>query len=175
MKTSINLAKRIAPLAIFAIAILISTNSYSQFSRKYIKMYQNAIYLTWDEEFVDALPIWNKIDSLNPDNSNVHFYIGVCLMNTGEKLKALPYLEEAAKSTEIEYNGDYKEGLAPFQVYYYLGHAYEVSGAFDYAIQNYEKFKDFAFEHDKKQYKKAVKKIADCNSARQYLVTSAGN
>ena len=59
------------------------------------------------EDYKEALPIYQHLLKVYPDNANFKYRIGQCYINTpGEKDKAISYLEDAVKNI----NPKYKEG-----------------------------------------------------------------
>ncbi|MBN1599598.1 MAG: PD40 domain-containing protein [Bacteroidales bacterium] len=119
------------------------------------------------EEFKDALPLYQKIARLEPQNYNVQYKIGICYLNNPYlKQKAIKYLELAAQNINLKYKeNNYKEKLAPLESYYYLGKAYHINNMLDKAIDNYAGFKKMA---DPDFYDLTIvnEDIEACNRAR---------
>ena len=94
------------------------------------------------EEYKDALPLYQKILRVEPDNYNVMYKIGICYLNdTYQKGKSILYLEKAADHINYNYRiNSYREKLAPPEALYYLGKAYHVNNKFDEAIESYRRF-----------------------------------
>ncbi len=94
------------------------------------------------EEYKDALPLYQKILRVEPDNYNIIYKIGICYLNDiYQKEKSISYLEKAAGN--INYNfklNTYRERLAPPEAQYYLGRAYHINNKFDEAIESYKRF-----------------------------------
>lgn len=67
------------------------------------------------EEYKDALPLYLKINKLDPENDNVSYKIGICYLNDPfNKEKAIPYLQKAAANMKSEYREkSVKERQAP--------------------------------------------------------------
>src|SRR3990172_874359 len=52
-----------------------------------------------------ALPVYLQLDSIDRNNANIQYRIGVCYLNsTTEKIKAIPYLEKAILNTSRNYD-----------------------------------------------------------------------
>ncbi len=81
-------------------------------------------------EYNLAFPLYKKLDSLAPKNPEYNFRLGVCYLNSHEKLKALPYFERAKRF-----------GYEDEKLGYYLGRSYHYSHYFDSAIQYYTAYK----------------------------------
>lgn len=74
-----------------------------------------------------AKPIMLKYLKQQPENASRNYWYGVCLYETGEKDKCLPYLEKAAAKKIIK-------------AYRYIGNYYNDKGEFSSAADNYELF-----------------------------------
>ena len=120
------------------------------------KLFKQAHTKFDNEEFLEALPLFLKYDSLYPNEFEANYYIGACYLNTPyQKTEGIPYLEFAIK------NG---EGLLPAVVFKDMGVAYQLDMRFEKAIVNYKKFLKRSFRDDKyKDY--VVKCISDCEYA----------
>ena len=78
-------------------------------------------------DYVKAKPIMLKYLKQKPDDASRNYWYGICCMETGEKEKAIPYLEKAA-AKKI------------FKAYRALGQYYEDREDYQPAITNYEAF-----------------------------------
>ena len=85
------------------------------------------------EEYKDALPLYQRILSVDPENYNVIYKVGICYLNDiYKKEKAIQYLEKAVKNVTHNFKqNNYKERQAPLEAYYYLGKAYHVNNMLD--------------------------------------------
>ncbi|MFH1321477.1 MAG: tetratricopeptide repeat protein [Bacteroidota bacterium] len=89
-----------------------------------------------------ALEAYLQLDSMNPDNSNIQYRIGVCYLKSTEKAKAIPYLEKAIQNTSRVYDDlIYTEKTAPWDAYYQLAKAYHLNYQIDTAIATFKKYK----------------------------------
>ena len=123
------------------------------------------------DNFYKALPIFLKVDSLYPNNSNVNFCIGVCYWNTSsKKQKALPYFEKAVKNVSVAYNESYNEISAPVFAYYYLAKVYHITYKLDKAINNFTKFLSFLNPNaDADKIQDVNRQIEMCYTAKQMI------
>ena len=132
-------------LLLLVVGIVISVNSYSQYSRRELKdeFYASESFLLF-EEYEDALPGYELNLRVDPTNNNMRYRIGQCLLNIpGRKREAIAYLEAAVKDINPRYReGRFKEKQAPFDAYYYLANAYRIDNQLEKAIATYEVFKD---------------------------------
>jgi hypothetical protein len=96
------------------------------------------------EDYKEALPTYQRLLKLYPENSNIKYRIGQCYINTpGEKEKAVTYLEDAVKNINPKYKeGKFNEKGAPYDALYYLANAYRVNNQLNKAIDTYRLFKN---------------------------------
>ena len=89
-----------------------------------------------------ALPLYLKLDSIEPNNANIQYRIGLCYSHsTNEKNKAITYFENALLSITSNYNDlAFTEKNAPLVAYYELAKAYHENYQIDTAIATFKKF-----------------------------------
>jgi tetratricopeptide (TPR) repeat protein len=109
--------KRIKLIIISALVCVFANAQTLQQGRNY--------FLQGDYE--KAKPIMLKYLKQKPDDASRNYWYGICCMETGEKDKAIPYLEKAA-AKKI------------FKAYRALGEYYEGREDYQPAITNYEAF-----------------------------------
>lgn len=78
-------------------------------------------------EYTKAKPVFAKLVKSNPKSGSLNYWYGVCLNETGEHRKALPYLKKAVDSdveNAFRYigdyylaDGDYEEAIAHYDTY----------------------------------------------------------
>jgi outer membrane protein OmpA-like peptidoglycan-associated protein/tetratricopeptide (TPR) repeat protein len=141
--------------------IFVSLQSFSQFTQEEKKKLKEANEYFQYEEFDKALPLFLSIDSVINDYI-IKYRIGACYLNTKyEKLKALPYLEEASKNKTIE---------IPLIVHYDLGTLYHYTYRFEEAIEQFNKYIVESKKHkpvDKKILADAKRMITICKNAME--------
>jgi tetratricopeptide (TPR) repeat protein/predicted transcriptional regulator len=95
------------------------------------------------EDYKEALPVYQELLKVSPDNSNYKYRIGQCYINIpGEKAKAIGFLEDAVKNINPKYKeGKFKEAGAPYDALYYLANAYRITNQLDKALDTYELFR----------------------------------
>ena len=92
-----------------ALAVCLSFSAFSQTQTQARKWFVEG-------EYAKAKPVFAKLLKSNPKSGSLNYWYGVCLNETGEHDKALPYLKKAVDS-EVEnafrYVGDYylRDGL----------------------------------------------------------------
>lgn len=109
---------------------------------KYKNIYMQAEDFFVNENYIAALPLYMKLDSMEKGNHNMSFKIGFCYLKAATyKTKSIPYLEFAIKNIAKLYEeGEIKEKEAPLSAYYYLAKAYHLNYEFDKAIEMYKKY-----------------------------------
>ena len=100
------------------------------------------------EEYNEALPLYLRILRADPDNDNINYKVGVCLLNDPyQKDRSIRYLEQASKNINPKYrNNNFKERTAPPETFFYLGNAYLVNDNIDKALGNYLHFREILDE-----------------------------
>ena len=126
----------------FLILSFFIQNTYSQQDTDLRELFLAAESYFLFEEFNEALPLYLRIHRQQPENDNINFKIGVCLLNDPyQKEKSIAYLEEAVKNINPKYKEDsYKETGAPLESLFYLGNAYRVNNKLDKAKEYYMLF-----------------------------------
>ncbi len=131
-------------------------------------IFADAEYYFLYQDFEEALPLYQKLLLENPDNANINYRIGLCLLNIpGKKDSSIPYFEKASKKISPSYNeGSYKEESAPENVYFHLGEAYRIAGKLDLATEAYNSFKDLLKPNDLYNYDFVLQQIQSCDRAK---------
>ncbi len=93
-------------------------------------------------EYELANPLYLMLNELIPGNYNIKYKIGNCYLNIfDEKPKAIPFLEEAVRSTSYDAkSGRLKEKRAPLDAYFSLANAYRITNRLDSALNTYRFF-----------------------------------
>ncbi|MCD4696933.1 MAG: OmpA family protein [Bacteroidales bacterium] len=110
--------------------------------------------------FYNALKLFREAYEFNPDNAELNFKIGKCLLQTSEKTSAIEYLEKAIKlDHEVNY-----------EVYFYLGKAHKFNYEFDKAEKNFKIFKSKLKNKDLELFSEKIKKeIRECKSGTDHV------
>lgn len=80
-------------------------------------------------EYAKAKPVFAKLVKNNPKSGSINYWYGVCLNETGEHDKALPYLKKAVDS-DVE------------NAYRYVGDYYLADGNYEEALGHYDQYLD---------------------------------
>ena len=92
-----------------------------EFTKKDLKkIYFLATYHFYNDDFGEALPIFQKLLKNDSANSNLRYYIGVCYYHTNNYNASKEYLTIASKNTSESYKDSVFEKNAPLQVFSYL-------------------------------------------------------
>ena len=156
-------------LTLIAIVFNISTTS-AQSKREIKEMFFEAESWMLFEDYQEALPLYQNLLEMFPENNNYVYRIGVCYLNTpGEKDKSLSYLQRAVQNINPKYReGKFRENGAPYDALFYLGSAYRINNHLDKAIETYERFREGM---DNKLYNPDVidLQIKACHNAKDLM------
>ncbi len=140
--------RKITLLNFFVLAFSVFVNAQiaeSDFSKySFREKFETANTLTFVEQQYDlALPIWKNLIQEQPDNFNLNYKYGYCILNASTgKAKALPYLEKARNGITKNYAPyDFDEKNAPNEVLYYLAKAYHLNYKLNEAQQTLDVFR----------------------------------
>ena len=133
--------------------------------------YQGEEYIdveNWDKAF----EVYKKILENEPDNANVNFKAGFCLLNNDQAEKAIPYLEKAMKNIDEEGSAEdsYDNKKAPLETYYFLGKAYHRAYKFDESLFVLSKLKTKLDPKQDKDFIKDIDYLMRCDSNGAKLV-----
>ena len=112
--------------------------SGSDFKEKF----EAANSLMEDNFYEFALEIWMELVNDNPQNSNLNYKTGYCLLqSSSNKKEALKYLNTAKNNIKEKYFPlDHALQTAPIETYYYLGKSFHLNYQPDSAIFYFNKF-----------------------------------
>jgi len=150
-------------ITIFRFVSYAQTND-NNFKKQYFKAEEHIDL----EQYTEAANIFTELLKTNPDNGNLNFKLGFCLMNSSiENKNAIKYLQKALKSVSLEYNyDDYKETKSPTETYFYLAKSQHFNYEFDDAIMFFEKFKIYLTDEDLELKKQIDKEIEECENGK---------
>lgn len=136
--------KRVLLLPLFLLMFVFQSGA--QIDKKDFKvLFDSATSLMHQEDYVRAKIIWDQLTVVEPDNSNIKFSIGMCLVHSAseaERKQSIEMLKEAEKNVVAFYKkADYKEKSAPIEAIRYLGKAYHVNYQFQKALDKYFEYK----------------------------------
>jgi tetratricopeptide (TPR) repeat protein len=153
---------------LFLVLCLAGISLAAQTSSKNDEIKLDAEYYLMLKDYNKALDIYLKILRSEPENADIKHRIGICYLNSENKAKAIPYLEEAVQKVSAKYNpNSLKEENASFEAYFALGSAYRVNNELDKAIEAYSKFKEYLDRNDDYNIRVADQYIKSCNLAKE--------
>jgi hypothetical protein len=107
--------------------------------------YSDADFHLLNKNYALALPLYLDVLSSEQGNANLNYKVGVCYLNstsTENKKKAIPYLEQAVKSINKNYEEfSQTEKKASPEALFELAKAYHNDYKFDDAIKYFEMYK----------------------------------
>ena len=118
--------------------------SQSMSKGKFRQYYTQGNLMMMEGFYDTAVKTFLVLYQSDPSNANINYKIGKCYMNmSGQKPKAIPYLENAIKQSKGNFTeDDPAEKNAPEDAIYYLGQAYQYIYRFDDALVQFNKFRD---------------------------------
>lgn len=165
------------PILTFLVLTIWSVDTYSKGKDDDFKRAFNAAtgYI-YDENYIDALKYLMKCDSLQPENANIQFQIGLCYHNSRtEGAKAIQYFQNATKMVSPEYkDGYYKEIYAPIDAWMFLADDLHKYYKFDEAIEAYNKYRSYFEDADVEIDKVVQRKIKICENAKKLVASEIG-
>ena len=137
------MVKKVILIGSFLI-LVISTCMFSQSRTENRMNFHDAESWILFEDYREALPLYQELLKIYPENSNFRYRIGQCYLNLpGEKEKAIGFLEDAVKNINPEYReGSFRETGAPYDALYYLANAYRIDNRLDKAVSTYKLFQE---------------------------------
>ncbi|MHC1707817.1 MAG: hypothetical protein AB9842_09880 [Bacteroidales bacterium] len=118
--------------------------------------------------YSDALPLFRRLLLEDPDNSNLNFLAGDCMMNMPSYEKeALPYMQKAIKNVVVDYENLPMQRKAPVFAFEKLGDLLYQDYNFEQALISYRSFKAYLdSKKDKNLYDRVERKIEIANRAK---------
>jgi outer membrane protein OmpA-like peptidoglycan-associated protein len=161
-------------LKAFILSILFTYNFFIVFSQDNENdrsMFLDAEYFIMTEDYPDALAAYLQLIKKYPDNSNLNYRTGLCLLNIdGQKHRSIPYLEKASNNISEKYTeSTFNQDKAPPQVLFLLATAYQVNNDLDLAILTFKDYKKYLDVKDVYEIDYIDKQIRSCETAKDYL------
>jgi len=128
--------------------------------------------------FARAMPVFEQLCAIEPDNPNFNYLLGICLTEQNiQTMKSVACLELAEKAMSKHYDvGSFKEKKVPIYVYYYLTLAYSQNNMCDKAGKTRDRFfsyYNFYVEYD--YFIENAKKWVDKCVPEKELITLTDN
>lgn len=129
---------------LFALVLIssLSISAQKKLSETYRKEVNQINTFIAEENFKAASKLLLKIDSLNPNNANINYNIGLCYLKIpSNRNKAIPFFNKAITNISSSYSGICNDNYAPQDAYYHIAEAYHYNYEFDNAIKYFTKYK----------------------------------
>lgn len=155
-------------LIIILLAILSKAQIITKIqSKNHFNQVRRAILFNNYTQALPHLEFLLKKDSLN---ANYNYLMGLCYYNIPlGKTKSLKYFLKASQNTSNDYKElNYKEKLAPYKTFRYIGDVYHYMYNFDKADNFYAKFLEF-ISPSSAEYKEVKRLMEICNYAKQLI------
>lgn len=157
-------------LFLTSIAFTIYSQNKSDFNRKYElanKQFEEGNYFV-------VLPLYLDLYSQDSLNANLNYLIGYSyLKGRSGRVKSIPYLQRAARSTQANYKkNSIEERNAPILTHKLLGDAYHSHSKFDLAILSYQMYQEkikIGGQSDQLNVGDAKRKMEMCNTAKELI------
>lgn len=142
---------KLVKIALVVVTLLMFSVSVQAKGGPAAKSYKTAATFMEDGSYNSALRIFYNLLESRKSNANLNYNVGVCYyMIESDKEVAIPYLEKAVKSVTRKYKSSIETQKAPIFAHYYLGLAYQNSGDYEQAIEQFNFFKKLISPDDKK-------------------------
>ncbi len=135
--------KRTFNLISLFLVIFISKFTYAQEfgTSNFRSEFNKAIKHMNAEEYRYAYSIFQALNEANPNNANIEYHMGLCLMDQKyEKEEALIWLQKSSANFKEYYGSSSSESEAPVDVFYYIGMCHHYNSNYAEAIKGYEEF-----------------------------------
>ena len=154
----------------FALLLLVLTLSTAVRAQDNIRLqeaFYEAEYFLMRGDYSDALPYYQGIYTVMPDNANIAFRIGLCYLNMeGSKNLSIEYLEKASQKITAKYReGSLRQFEAPYEAIFFLGDAYRINYMFEKAKEAYARYRKTLLATDIENILFVDQQITSCNNA----------
>lgn len=170
-------------LIVVIVAISNSLASSNMGNPEFVAAFTEANKLMEEKFWDQATEGWRNVLVMDPENVNVNFKLGYCLLQTEtNKTEALIYLEKAtSKKLNASYDPfDPKEKSAPVEAFYYLAIAQHLNMRFDRSTESLEAMKGLVSKNHRlsNQINRAIETNNEAKKQvarpKNYKITNAG-
>ncbi|MEA1874461.1 MAG: OmpA family protein [Bacteroidota bacterium] len=118
--------------------------------RRFVNKFYDASAFIYEENYGDAIPLLEELHTIDPDNANVQFKLGLCYLKSRTMQKmAEEKLEFASEFVSDKFQDDnHRERNAPPITWYFLGQAYRINMEFERSLDAFDTFLTFLNEKD---------------------------
>lgn len=149
-------------ILIIAFCIIILALPFQSFSQSANTLVRKGKRYVKKENYLRALPIFEKALETDPNNNKALFEAGVCYLHRYSKEKGLAYIDSAVtKSPRVDKHA-----------HYWLGRAMQLNYKFDSAIEEFEAYKNKLGQKDSRR-SDVLLHIKQCNNAKEMILQPA--
>ncbi|MCP4313123.1 MAG: hypothetical protein GY790_17835 [Bacteroidetes bacterium] len=117
-----------------------------------------------EADFLEASFLYKRVLSMEPENANVKFLLGMCYSNVhGMEEEAIPYFTEATQDITLKYKeSKYLIKKAPHHSWYYLADAYRKTNQLDearVALDSFSSLKNFEKHYHVQLTEDAIRQV----------------
>jgi hypothetical protein len=155
---------RFLPAALLFFTVILPLFSQEEKETAEYLFYEADYWYTEEEDYEEAAYLFKRVLSMEPENANVKFLLGMCYDNIrGMEEQAIPYLKEATRDITLKYkDSKYSIKQAPHHSWYYLADAYRKTNQLDEAIMALDSFsnlKNFDKYYNTRLTEDAMKRV----------------
>lgn len=153
------------------LTVVLSISLVAQEDNSLQKIFLEADYFLMNEDYSDALGLYQQLYEKLPDNSNIAYCIGVCYLNIpGKKNLAVSFLESASKNMSAKHKeGTISQVAAPYDALFYLATAYRINYKFDKAKEAFTKYSGTLLPDDQENIDFVKHEITVCDMAKELI------
>ena len=135
----------------FLLSIVFAGYGQRKPDRRYVNLFYDASAFIYEENYNEAIPLLEELNTIDPDNANVQYKLGLCYLKSRTLQKrAEEKLEYASEHVSDKYQDDnHRERNAPPITWFFLGQAYRVNMEFEKSLGAFETYLTFLDEKDK--------------------------
>jgi outer membrane protein OmpA-like peptidoglycan-associated protein len=151
--------------------LMLTFSATAQEDQKPGDLFEDAEYYRLYEEYIEALPLYQKLLNQSYDNAHINYRIGECYLNIpGKKEKSIPHFTEAIKNMDHNFReGSLREKDAPVYALFYIGKAYQIKNELEKAISFYHHFLDTIQDPENYNMNFVRKQIQTCKRAKELM------
>lgn len=118
--------------------------------RRFVNKFYDASAFIYEENYGAAIPLLEELHTIDPDNANVQFKLGLCYLKSRTMQKmAEEKLEFASEFVTEKFQEDnHRERNAPPITWYFLGQAYRINMEFERSLSAFDTFLTYLNEKD---------------------------
>jgi len=156
---------------ILFLKLLLNDALNPQDQRSLQSTFLEAEYFFLNEEYAEALTLYQSISGHLQDNANISHRIGVCYLNLpGNREQSVAYLEKAAANMSAKHReGTINQVAASYDALYDLARAYHVNYQFDKAKETYGRFMETLLPDDTENIEFIKHQINCCETAKRMM------